>query len=92
MDKVKRRIIRHILVVVCFLLAVLGGFIPIFQGWVFLALAIILLAIDYRWVRDLVLRRLYRRHPEKYRAASRWRRRVRLKWCRRFRRKSHSRE
>jgi len=90
MEKVKRRIIRHLLVILCFAIAILGGFIPIFQGWVFLALAIILLAIDYRWVRDLVLRRLYRRHPEKYRAASRWRRRVRFKWCRRFRRKIYS--
>lgn len=84
MERAKRRVLRHILAAICLVLAVVGGFIPIFQGWMFFLMAILLLAIDYRWIRDLVLRRLYRWFPKTYQKASRWRRRMRIKCARRF--------
>lgn len=90
MEKTKRRIIRHVLAVICLVLALLGGLIPIFQGWMFFAVAVILLAIDYRWIRNWALRPLYRRYPAKYSGASRWRRKMRIRCAHRFGQKGHS--
>lgn len=39
--------------VLCLILGILGGFIPVFQGWIFVALGCLLLSADvpfFRWI------------------------------------------
>ncbi len=38
-----KKIFRNIVAILCLLIGVIGGFIPIFQGWVFVLLGFILL-------------------------------------------------
>ena len=46
-----KKIIRITLGVLCLLIGVIGGFIPVFQGWFFVLLGLILLSKDVPFVR-----------------------------------------
>jgi len=41
--KILKKIVRNIFAVICLILGVIGGFIPVFQGWIFVLLGFILL-------------------------------------------------
>ncbi|MBT4880457.1 MAG: hypothetical protein HOI80_03500 [Alphaproteobacteria bacterium] len=45
---------RTLLGYACILLGIIGGFIPIFQGWFFIALGLILLK-DHPWAQKVLL-------------------------------------
>lgn len=54
-----RRIVGYLFLIV----GVLSGFLPILQGWIFIALGLILLKNE-PWVRKIILW-LYKRYPDK---------------------------
>lgn len=79
-----RRIKRHLIAGLLFALAIISGFIPVLQGWIFTVIAILILAVEYRWIRYSILRPIFRRYPERYRKMIHWRRALRAKLRARF--------
>jgi uncharacterized membrane protein YbaN (DUF454 family) len=76
-----KRILRIALGVISLLVGIAGGFIPIFQGWIFVLFGLYLLSYDIPYVRCL-FKRLKERFPrhgarlrrEESRMILRWRR------------------
>src|SRR5262245_35743696 len=69
-----KRIVRIVAGVVFLVLGVLGLFLPILQGVLFLGVGLLLLSADVRAIRRIVLGQM-RRHPRRYRSlrkAHRW--------------------
>lgn len=52
-NPVSLKIIRLCLGYLFLILGMLGGFIPFLQGWIFVALGLVLLKDDARWARKL---------------------------------------
>ncbi len=61
--KLKRRILGY----GCLILGVIGGFLPILQGWVFIALGLLLLKDHSRWARRAFLW-VYKKFPKSRKA------------------------
>ena len=38
----------------CLLIGVIGGFIPVLQGWIFVLAGVMILSREHEWVHDLV--------------------------------------
>lgn len=46
----------------CILLGVIGGFLPVVQGWIFIVAGLLILSSEYEWAHNLLLD-LRRRFP-----------------------------
>lgn len=68
------KFIRLVLGYFFLLFGMLGGFIPILQGWIFVALGLILLKDDAKWARSLSVwaRRRYPNARPAFRRAYSW--------------------
>lgn len=84
----RRRIKRHVMAAALLLLAFISAFIPVMQGWIFTVIAILILAVEYRWIRYRILRPIFRRHPERYRKMIHWRRGMRARFSRKNNKKA----
>ncbi len=80
MVKISRRMGRHVAAAILIAAAVFFGFVPFIPGVVLFLAALVILSIDYRIIRGVILRPLRRMWPSMYAAASRNRRALRLRW------------
>ena len=68
-----KRVLRYIIGITFLVLGVLGLFLPVLQGILFLVVGLLILAPESRWIRALIAK-LHARYPEAFTAAERLKR------------------
>ena len=68
-----KRVLRYIIGITFLVLGVLGLFLPVLQGILFLVVGLLILAPESRWIRALIAKPLAR-YPEAFTAAERLKR------------------